>query len=331
MAESLLPSEQNVRSTKPEISLEAYDEVIRTLPKEKGWWSDLREYKGFWLTSPLAINALMFIEKHVKFEPEDIILASYPKCGTTWLKSLLFSTINRHRFGSSGTNNPLLTSNPHQLFISLELIMKQDHETTPSPRLFSTHMAYSLLPDSMTSSGCKFVYICRDPKDAFVSKWHFAQKIRPKEMSPLSFEEAFEMFCNGVSHYGPFWEHVLEYWKVSLEEPNKVLFLKYEDLKREPVVQVKRLAEFLGKPFAVEEQSVVEEIVKLCSLKNLSNLEVNKSNNFIHSVAKFSDFFRKGEVGDWINHLTPEMAKKLDSITNEKLHGSGLTLAATSP
>ncbi|MQM01624.1 hypothetical protein Taro_034385 [Colocasia esculenta] len=30
-------------------------------------------------------------------------------------------------------------------------------------------------------------------------------------------------------------------------------------------------------------------------------------------------FFRKGEVGDWTNHLTPEMAEKLDRITKEKL------------
>ncbi|XP_050222941.1 cytosolic sulfotransferase 12-like [Mercurialis annua] len=324
-------SKQNDRSSTS--YLEAYDELIRTLPMEKGWWTDLHRYKGFWLTSFAAIKGIMFMEQHFKSQPEDIILAGYMKCGTTWLKSLLFATINRHRFEFS--THPLLTSNPQQLFVILDIIFKQDDElpyannfeAMPSPRLFATHIPYSLLPETVTRSGCKFVYICRDPKDVLVSKWHFAQKLRLKGIPPLSLDEAFEMFCNGVSHYGPFWEHVLEYWKASLEAPNKVLFLRYEDLKREPVAQVKRLAEFLGKPFSVEEESVVDEIVKLCSLNNLRNLEVNKSKRF-NSVVKYSDFFRRGEVGDWRNHMTLEMAEKLDRITNEKLHGSGLTSLA---
>ncbi|XP_050222938.1 cytosolic sulfotransferase 12-like isoform X1 [Mercurialis annua] len=325
----------NDESTEPETYLDGYDEVIRTLPRKKGWWSDLQQYKGFRLRSPAVVKGLMFIEQHFKSQPEDIILASYPKCGTTWLKSLLFATINRHVFSSS--EHPLLSSNPHHLFVLLEFILDENDElqetidldSMPSPRLFATHIPYTLLPDSMTGSGCKVVYICRDPKDVFVSKWHFAQKIRPKEMPPLPFREAFEMFCNGVSHFGPFWEHVLSYWKASLEAPDKVLFLKYEELKREHVVQVMRLAEFLDKPFAVEEHSVVEEIIKSCSLKNLRNLEANEGKKF-DPTAKYPDFFRKGEVGDWRNHLTPEMAEKIDGITIEKLHGSGLTFAPSS-
>ncbi|XP_050222939.1 cytosolic sulfotransferase 17-like isoform X2 [Mercurialis annua] len=284
----------NDESTEPETYLDGYDEVIRTLPRKKGWWSDLQQYKGFRLRSPAVVKGLMFIEQHFKSQPEDIILASYPKCDE-----------------------------------NDELQETIDLDSMPSPRLFATHIPYTLLPDSMTGSGCKVVYICRDPKDVFVSKWHFAQKIRPKEMPPLPFREAFEMFCNGVSHFGPFWEHVLSYWKASLEAPDKVLFLKYEELKREHVVQVMRLAEFLDKPFAVEEHSVVEEIIKSCSLKNLRNLEANEGKKF-DPTAKYPDFFRKGEVGDWRNHLTPEMAEKIDGITIEKLHGSGLTFAPSS-
>ena len=48
---------------------------------------------------------------------------------------------------------------------------------------------------------------------------------------------------------GPFWDHVLKYQKTSLERPQKIMFLKYEDLKRDPRGQVKKLAEFMGRPF----------------------------------------------------------------------------------
>lgn len=53
-------------------------------------------------------------------------------------------------------------------------------------------------------------------------------------------------------------------------------------------------------------------------------LEVNKkgkvSNGFKNDL-----FFRKGEVGDWRNYLTPSMAERFEKIMEEKLEGSGLT------
>lgn len=35
-------------------------------------------------------------------------------------------------------------------------------------------------------------------------------------------------------------------------------------------------------------------------------------------------FFRKGGVGDWVNHLTPSMQKDFKNWWNEKFSGSGL-------
>ena len=61
---------------------------------------------------------------------------------------------------------------------------------------------------------------------------------------------------------------MLEYWNESLERPQKVLFLKYENMKEDIISHVKRLAEFLGFPFSLEErEGVVKEISRLYSLK----------------------------------------------------------------
>ncbi|KAK2967115.1 hypothetical protein RJ640_018230 [Escallonia rubra] len=178
-------------------------------------------------------------------------------------------------------------------------------ELLPSPRLFASHMALDLFPKSVLASGCKFVYICRDPKDVLISKWHFMNKLIAKELAPLTLPEAYELFCQG-----------------------------YEDMKREPSVHLKRLAKFMGQPFSMEEEKkgLVEEILKLCSFENLSNLEVNKA-----GIQHCSDqlvianrhFFRKGQIGDWENHLTEEMKDRLARITEQKLQGSGLTLDAS--
>ncbi|KAK3011914.1 hypothetical protein RJ639_013007 [Escallonia herrerae] len=335
MAASLLP---HLSNTEFEETYRKCSELIKTLPKGKAWRTEhVVQYQGFWLNTTSALKGVLLVQDHFKARATDIILSAFMKCGTTWLRSLMFATANRYRFDLS--THPLLKTGPHDCFPMLDSYIYQGDSIThlellPSPRLFASHMALDLFPKSVLASGCKFVYICRDPKDVLISKWHFMNKLRVKELAPLTLPEAYELFCQGVSEFGPFWDHVLGYWKASLELPDKILFLKYEDMKREPSVHLKRLAEFMGQPFSMEEEKkgLVEEILKLCSFENLSNLEVNKA-----GIQHFSDqlvienrhFFRKGQIGDWENHLTEEMKNRIDRITEQKLKGSGLTLGAS--
>ncbi|KAJ4841110.1 hypothetical protein Tsubulata_003742 [Turnera subulata] len=147
----------------------------------------------------------------------------------------------------------------------------------------------------------------------------------PKSGQTLPLEECFDKFCEGVSAFGPFFDHVLGYWRQSLERPDKVLFLTYEDLKEDSSTQMKRLAEFLGCPFSLEEErdGVIEDISKLCSFNILKNMEHNKTGQSIERLEN-KILFRRGEVGDWINLLTPGMVERLNNIMEEKLAGSGL-------
>ncbi|MCL7033173.1 hypothetical protein MKW94_029504 [Papaver nudicaule] len=303
-------------------------------------YSLLYPYQGFWFTDPV-LESIKDFQQNLKALDSDLILASQPKSGTTWMKALAFAIANRTRYPIFSSSHPLLTTSPHDLvpFADFKHFHKEhsllDYTNTSSQdlpsRLIATHLPYPLLPESVKDGAtkCKIVYICRNPRDTFVSVWHFMNKIgdNKKSGTPLSIEDAFEYFCDGVSDFGPYWDHVLGYWKESLASPHKVLFVKYEDLMNEPETQVKKLAEFLGYGFSVEEESrgVIKEIISLCSFQHLKNLDANKQeqsgDNFL---AHNKDFFRKGEVGDWKNYLTPTMVERLDSLTKEKLQGSGL-------
>ncbi|XP_055828816.1 flavonol sulfotransferase-like [Solanum dulcamara] len=305
-------------------------DILITLSKEKGWMTEyLYQYKSFWFT-PAAIKGVKRAKQCFKAQPTDILLSTSPKSGTTWFKALIFSLMNRDRFDFS--SHPLLTKGPHECIPFLEAIIQdetsyQDYRISFSPRcLFATHIPYSLLPASVMSSGCKIVYVFREAKDVLVSNWHYMKKIRLKELPSFPIEDAFDLFCKGVSHYGSFWDHVSDYWKASLENPDKVLFLTYEDMKKDPVVCLTQLAKFLDKPFCLEEEreEVVQGIVRLCSFENMSSLEVNQTGvqHFSPQLAvENRNFLRKGQVGDWRNHLTQEMAEQLDEITRQKLCG----------
>ncbi|WZY78706.1 hypothetical protein YC2023_025090 [Brassica napus] len=176
-------------------------DLISSLPSEKGWLvSHLYQFQGRWHTQAL-LQGLLECQKHFEAKDSDIILVTNPKSGTTWLKALVFSLLNRHKFPVSSGNHPLLDTNPHLLIPFLEGVYHEfpdfDFSKLPSPRLMNTHIPLLSLPESVKSSSCKIVYCCRNPKDMFVSLWHFRKKLAPEETADCPIEKAIEAFCQG--------------------------------------------------------------------------------------------------------------------------------------
>ncbi|KAL1202356.1 Cytosolic sulfotransferase 5 [Cardamine amara subsp. amara] len=307
--------------------------LISSLPSDKdSTGRKLCKYQGCWYSHHILQGVLNF-QRHFKPQDTDMIVASFPRCGTTWFKALTFALVHRSKHPSNDDHHPLLSNNPHVLVPYLEINLYFYSETpdltkfSSSPRLFSSHSPFHTLQEALKDSPCKIVYVCRNVKDALVSYWHFFcnQQNNTEVKIKGSLEDMFESFCSGVVFFGPYWDQVLSYWRRSLEDPKHVLFMRYEEMKAEPREQIKRLAEFLGCPFTEqeEESGSVDEILDLCSLRKLSSLKVNKTGK-LYNGRDHSNFFRKGEVGDWKNYFTPEMENKIDMIIEEKLQGSGL-------
>ncbi|XP_055961055.1 flavonol 3-sulfotransferase-like [Mercurialis annua] len=313
----------------PRAFSEKHRDLISTFPQNNEWkfTLPLYKYQGFW-NCPNYIQGLLLAQENFKPQSTDVIISTHPKAGTTWLKALAFAIVERNRHKDS--SSLLLTELSHDVLSFFEIDAAQNiNRRNPEIPLLATHFPYSSLPSSVIKSGCKIVYMCRDPKDVFVSLYYF-QKKKHSGVEFISIENAFELFCRGVSTFGPYLDHVLEYWKASLEWPERVLFLKYEDMKSKPLCYLKKLAEFIGYPFTPEEErsNVVQEIITMCSFEKMKDLATLKNGEF-YSNTPFSVrntvFFRKGQIGDWKNHLTKEMGDQLDKITEEKLNGSGLS------
>ncbi|KAJ8639559.1 hypothetical protein MRB53_016253 [Persea americana] len=227
------------------------------LPTAKWWVAfDLYQWERFWYTLP-RLQATIAMQNHFKSLDDDVILASSIKTGTALIKALVPSIMANRIL--TNEQDPLLTNHPNVLMPSLEFKISRENPTPNlsemlSSRLFRTHVPYRELPESIKNSKCRIVYQSRSLKDTFVSMRPFLITLISDEEGPFPIEEACENFFDGVSAFGPFFDHALEYWKVSLEKPNKILFLTYEEMKHDPKRQVKRLAEFLGRPFEREEE-----------------------------------------------------------------------------
>ena len=130
----------------------------------------------------------------------------------------------------------------------------------------TTRRAASVRPGCVSSrrtwrsAPCQYVaaarYICvvRDPKDVFVSSYHF---IRSIALGPLMPPVAgwLDAYLSPDTATGSWAEHLASYWQVR-DRPN-VLFLTYEGMREDLPATVDTIAAFMGVTLAPEEKAAV--------------------------------------------------------------------------
>lgn len=204
------PSGGHEASEKDDQSKEGKELIFLSLPREKGWITPyLYLFQDFWCPSHV-IQPINTFQNHFQAKHTDVVVATFPKSGTTWLKALTFAVVNRHHIPPSLDNNshPLLTNNPHHLVPSFEVSVygktPQSHHLLSNmtePRLFGTHIPFPSLAKSIKEDpNCKIIYICRNPFDNLVSHWMFLNKTKPASFPTITLEEAFERYCLTINY-----------------------------------------------------------------------------------------------------------------------------------
>ena len=99
------------------------------------------QYQGCW------IQGIISFHRNFHAKATDLLLCTLPKSGTTWLKALAFSIVNRDHYAPART--PLLTSSPHALVPCCEFDLFENDQNSinldglESPRIFATHASYN--------------------------------------------------------------------------------------------------------------------------------------------------------------------------------------------
>ena len=97
----------------------------------------------------------------------------------------------------------------------------------------------------------------------------------------------------------------------------------FEDMKKDLASNVRKVAKFLGKELTDENVEAMVDHLSFKKMKN--NPAVNKEEGkAIRLFNESGSFMRKGEVGDWKNHFTDEMNKRMDEATKKHLKPIGL-------
>lgn len=223
--------------------------------------------------------------------PDDLLIATYPKSGTTWVSEILDLIYN------SGDAEKCKRDAIYNRVPFMELIVPgisngvEELKIMPSPRLVKTHLPVQLLPASFWKNNCKMVYVARNAKDVAVSYFYFYQmaKLHPE---PGTWEEFLDKFMTGRVAFGSWYDHVKDWWEK--KKDYRILYLFYEDMKEDPKREIQKLLKFL-------EKDLPEEVVnKILYHSSFDVMKKNPSANYTtapkcdmdHSV---SPFMRKEE------------------------------------
>ncbi len=168
-----------------------------------------------------------------KPRPDDVLIATYPKAGTTWMQQIVHGL----RTGGAMDFDEITEPVPWiELAYDLGHDLNADH--AGAPRAFKTHFSWADVP-----KGCRYIYILRDPKDVAVSFYHFMDGwfLAPGAVSLDAF--VYEKFAENPQR-GSYWSHLLSWWP-HRNKPD-FLFFCYEDMKADLPGAVARVADFLG-------------------------------------------------------------------------------------
>ncbi|XP_029792926.1 sulfotransferase 1C4 isoform X1 [Suricata suricatta] len=252
---------------------------------------------------------------------DDLLIATYPKAGTTWTQEIVDLIQNEGDVDKS-QRAPTYIRIPFIEWIvpSIRSGLEQA-EQMPSPRTLKTHLPIQMLPPSFLEKNCKIIYVARNPKDNMVSYYHF-QKMNKALPDPGTWEEYFETFLAGKVCWGSWHDHVKGWWKA--KDQYRILYLFYEDLKKNPKHEIQKLAEFIGKNLDYEVLDKILhhssfDVMKQNPMANYTTIPTEIMN---HSI---SPFMRKGTVGDWKNHFTVAQNERFDEDYKKKMADTSLT------
>ena len=201
------------------------------------------------------------------FKPRksDIFVVTYPKCGTTWMTQIV------HALRSKGDMNyGEITEVVPWDILAHDCGQKLDAPQQGfTPRVYKSHEAEKDIP-----KGGRYVYVARNPLDAFLSFYKFLPAytgLRAGDITPEQFADA--IFA-GASHSGQIWGHMLGWWE-RRKDPD-VLWVFFEDLLADLPGSVRRIAQWGGLPSdeaAVQAACAVSSFEFMSAKENLHHFD----------------------------------------------------------
>tara|TARA_Y100000741_G_scaffold275499_1_gene215393 strand:- start:1102 stop:1941 length:840 start_codon:yes stop_codon:yes gene_type:complete len=264
-----------------------------------------------------------------------IWLASYPKSGNTWVRVLISNII---KFKKIDYENPFALINQIESYPNIKhfsrLIKNSQNPDEIVPnwinsqnilnlnkdiKLFKTHNMLGSFGDysfTDTNNTAGVIHIVRDPRNVVSSlKNHFS-------LNDMSAAKKFILAENNwlygkdsgvLPTFVSSWKMHYLSWK---NFPKNYLLIKYEDLLKKPIIEIRKIYNYLKNFFELNLNSEdLNGILKLSTFENLKKKEKEgkfKENMDHLETKKKINFFDSGPSNDWRKQLNKDLLEDLE-------------------
>lgn len=281
----------------------------------------------FWLLRPFGVwpdGAMRLfnrvVEKLENFSPSehDVLICSFFKSGTNWAMQIALQIAWR---GNAQYQHI------HDLVPWIELPERGKPFAVPVSdalwqncptqlRISKTHLRFGKI--EYNDAG-RYVWVVRDPKDVFVSSYHFVDLLLFGPLMP-SLDEWLDIFLSENSLYGSWAEHLHSGWQA--RECENVLFLTFEEMKRDRAGSIDRIAKLMNVDLAAEER---DEVIRQSAFEHMKQIgEKFDSTGLSPPWAQSrGTMVRRGRAGGSGELLTPDQQRRIDAYWRGELRRLG--------
>ena len=275
-----------------------------------------------------------------------IWLASYPKSGNTFLRSLLAS----YFYSKDGTFEFEMLKNIQQFpineifdkigvdindkYLVAKNYIKSQEEINKSKKLsfLKTHSSFCKMYNKFNFSDLKnslgVIYIVRDPRNVVTSFAHHNSK---------SIENTFELLTNDLTIgneknetevYLGSWNFNYNSWKI-YKNSEKYLLVKYEDLVKNTknvFIKILKFINELSQNGKSIDEKKIEKVINQTNFSRMKNLEDEhgfEEAKVNHNTGQIVKFFNLGPKNDWKKTLDHNIKKKIENKFQKEMEEIG--------
>ncbi len=289
-----------------------------------------------------------------------IWLASYPKSGNTWVRTIInqiifndiksktevFDKLTRIRRYPSKIdiiglpqlpNHNEFTKEQKKEVIDFTIknwsVSQDKINTNNKTNILKTHnILCKLNLDGKNYSFADLnntigvIHIVRDPRNIVTSvKNHFSINTEEESVEMLCDNYNWTGFANNeIPQFLSSWSNHYNSWK---KFPNNYLLIKYEDLVTDISKEIIRIAKYLSNHFEYEfSEKIVDEIKKNTSFENFKELETKgkfNENSINEITGEKNTFFNLGPKNNWKEILKKESIYKIEKEFNKEMKELG--------
>jgi len=216
----------------------------------------LLEWVGIWAWVMSFVMKSFRRAKFGDYQPteHDVLVCSGFKSGTNWTMQIAVQIAHRGHAEFEHIHDlvpwPEL---PERALFAIDVKNERPRNDSPTGlRVIKTHLPIGDIP---YVDSARYLCVVRDPKDVFVSSYFFIGSIAGPFMPSL--RTWLDIFTSSAALEGGWGEHLDSFWQI--HDRDNVLFLTFEEMKKDLSGAVDRIAKFMGVELTPDEHAAVVE------------------------------------------------------------------------